>query len=149
MSELVLPIAVNVVLGIALLGLFLWRRPPAAEGRLTAEKALALFRLQYPEASGTVTIAPDCCGALIDLRPGIGLLQRQGRRWVARTLEKGEIASVTLQTDGAIRIAFADFGWPCALVRLDDPQLRASWLERFRRLATPDAQPPGADWHHA
>lgn len=148
MSELVLPIAVNVVLGIALLGLLLWKRP-AGEARLTAEEALALFRQQYPEASGTVTVAADRCSALIDLKPGTGLLQRQGRRWVARILEKGEIASVRLRRDGAIRIVFADFGWPRALVRLDDPQQRASWLEQLKPLAASNAQPPGADWHHA
>jgi hypothetical protein len=142
MSELALSIAVNVVLGIALFGLFLWRRLPA-ETRLSADEALRLFRLQYPEANGRVTVATDCSGALIELHPGIGLLQRQGRRWVARTLEKSEIASVRLRTDGAIQIAFADFGWPRALVRLDDP-LRASWLQRFERLAA-----SGADWHHA
>jgi hypothetical protein len=145
MSDLVLPIAVNVVLGIALLGLFLWRRQ-AAGARLTGEEALALFRLQYPEAGGTVTVAADRCSALIELKPGIGLLQRQGRRWVARTLKKSEIASVRLRKDGAIQIAFVDFGWPRALVRLDDPQLRAGWLER---LAAPDAESPGAGWHHA
>src|SRR5579859_4542459 len=55
MSELLLPIAVNVMLGIALLGLFL-RRRRATETRLTAEEALALFRLRYAGAGGAVSL---------------------------------------------------------------------------------------------
>jgi hypothetical protein len=149
MSELMLPIAVNLALGVMLLGLFLWRRRPAGVTALTADEALALFRLQYPEAGGAVTLADDRCCALIELEPGIGLLQRQGRRWVARVLKKSEVASVRLRKDGAIQVGFADFGWPRALVRLDDPNVRASWLERLERLAAPDPNPSDADWHHA
>jgi len=148
MSELLFPIAVNVVLGIGLLGLFIWRRP-AGQAQLTADEALGLFRRQYPDASGTVTVAADSRTALIELQPGIGLLQRQGRRWVSRALERNQIASVRQRADGAIQIAFADFGWPRALVRLEDPQLRASWLQQFERLAAPLAGAAGADRHHA
>ncbi|HLZ96376.1 MAG TPA: hypothetical protein VKP66_00430 [Steroidobacteraceae bacterium] len=66
---------------------------------------------------GAVTLATDRSTALIELESASGLLQRQGRRARTRTLEKGEIAAVRLRPDGAIQIAFADFGWLRGLVR--------------------------------
>ena len=140
--ELILPIAVNVVLGLALLGLFVWvrwRDPPALG---SSEEALRIFREQFPEASGTASVSADGRGALLALAPGpqVGLLHRNGRRWNARELSPGDLRSAKLRGDGIV-LSFTDFGWGRITLRLPEAALREQWLARLAALVK---RPPAA-----
>jgi hypothetical protein len=140
--ELVVPIAVNLALGVILLGLFAWRgkQDPL---RLTASDALAIFRQHDPEASGTATVAADGRAALIDLgEMRVGLLHRHGRRWNARVISREDLRGVAVAGDEVV-LSLADFGWPGARLRLEDGAARKRWLERLARLAGETATSSG------
>ena len=141
MSELALAIVINVVLGAAAVLLVLvCRRGPTRGLRLADEaQALALFRMQFPDVIGRATLTGDNTGALLALQNEIriGLLQLQGRRWLARLVSPGEIAAVAACTDGAIRVKFADYGWPRALLQLNDRDVQLAWLARLQQLTAP------------
>ena len=136
MSELLIPIAVNLALGVILLAL-LYRQRTRDTVRLTlATEAMDIFRMHFPDALGAATLAADGRGALIDLqRGGTGLLQRHGRRWNARLLAPGELSSVRRSGGDAIELKFADFGWPRARLCLADADARAMWLSRLTSLS--------------
>jgi len=149
--ELAISIAVNVLLGLLLLALLSrWGRRDNA--RLTGpEDAMTAFRVHFPDASGTATVAADGRSALVDLAPetGVGLLQRHGRRWNARILAPREIASVQVGGDGAIDVRFADFAWPRAAIRIEDGPVRAAWISRLDALKEQGQPHPPADLRHA
>jgi len=151
MMELVISIAVNVVLGALLLGLFVWKRNTDAIRLANPEEAMDVFRRYFPEAVGTATVAADRRAALIDLQPGggIGLLQRVGRRWNARLLVPREFSAIALEADGTIKLQFADFGWPRARLRIADPEARAKWLVRLDSLTANAATRHPGNLHHA
>ncbi|MGO9512905.1 MAG: hypothetical protein ACLP2F_04580 [Steroidobacteraceae bacterium] len=136
MTELAISIAVNIVLGVVLLALLYWKRTGDAVRLAGAGEAMDLFAMHFPGAVGEATVAADHRSALIDLQrgSGVGLLQRQGRRWNARTLAPGEVSSVEADSDGTIELRFADFGWPRAQLRIADANARALWLERLNSL---------------
>ncbi len=149
--ELIEPIAVNVVLGIVLLALLIWKQRPD-DARLTdTDEATDIFSKHYPDTMGTVTLAADRRSALIDLKSqdAVGLLQRHGRRWNARVLVRGEIASIQQEPDGSIKVNFVDFAWPRARIRIDDADLRATWLARLDSLSANHRAQHPSDWHHA
>ena len=149
--ELVLSIAVNAVLGVVLLGLLYWKGI-RDNVRLTGpEEAFATFKRHYPDVAGTATLAADGRSALIDLHPdgGIGLVQRQGRRWNARILVPREVSAAQVGPDGALEIVFADFGWPRARIPLGDPEARAKWLARVNSLTAQPPASPNPDLRHA
>jgi len=136
MSELAISIAVNVFLGIALLAILRWKQFGDAARLGGAEEAIELFSQRFAAAAGEATVADDGRSALIDLDSGgcVGLLQRHGRRWNARTLAPGEVSSVELNETATIDLTFADFGWPHARIRIDDADARARWLHRLQAL---------------
>ncbi len=149
--ELIEPIAVNVVLGIVLLALLIWKQRPD-DARLTdTDEATDIFSKHYPDTMGTVTLAADRRSALIDLKSqdAVGLLQRHGHRWNARVLVRGEIASIQPEPDGSIKVNFVDFAWPRARIRIDDADLRATWLARLDSLSANHRAQHPSDWHHA
>jgi hypothetical protein len=134
MNELAISIAVNILLGLILLVLLVWKRVGDTARLADSAEAVAHYDRHFPGAVGNATLSDDACGALIDLqRGGIGLLQRQGRRWNARQLRPGEVSSVELDGE-IIKLKFADFGWPRAQMRLADAGARAQWLGRLRSL---------------
>jgi hypothetical protein len=149
MRELLIPIAVNLALGLILLAL-LFRKRTSDTVRLTqATEAIDIFRMHFPDALGTATVAADGRGALIDLqRGGTGLLQRHGRRWNARLLAPGELSSVQ-QSANAIELGFTDFGWPRARLCIADAGARAMWVARLKSLVSRDPSQPHSDPHHA
>jgi len=149
--ELLISIAVNVVLGILLLGLFAWKRNTDAIRLADPEEAMDVFRRYFPEAVGTATLAADRRAALIDLQPGgaTGLLQRVGRRWNARLLVPREFSAVAVEPDGTIKLQFADFGWPRARLQIADPEARARWLVRLDSLTARAATRHRGDLRHA
>jgi len=134
--ELILPIAVNVVLGLALLALFSWVRWHEPSGLGSSEEALRIFREQFPEASGTVSVSADGRSALLALpqSPQVLLLHRNGRRWNARELSAGDLRSVKARGD-ALVLSFSDFGWGRIQLRLSDEAAREEWLARLAALA--------------
>jgi hypothetical protein len=148
--ELAISIAINVVLGAVLLALLHWKGRPDLVRLAGAEQAIDLFRRHFPDAAGVVTVAADGRSALIDLQPsGVGLLQRQGRRWIARTLASGELSSARVDLDGAINLTFADFGWPRARVPVADANSRATWMARLDSLIAQRTSRRSSDLRHA
>lgn len=135
MDALTISIVANLVLGLVLLGL-LYRRHENDSERLTEpEQALARYRVRYPTASGRVSLAVDGRAALLELADGtVGLVERCGRRWNVRLLQPREILGVERAVDGAIRLRFADFGWPRARVQLSDADACQRWVERLAAL---------------
>jgi hypothetical protein len=140
MSELAISIAVNVLLGLVLLGLLRWKRIGDTERLAGAAEAIELFSRRLPMTAGGATVSHDGRSALLDLGSDgcVGLLQRHGRRWNARTLVPGEVSSAELRQE-AIKLKFADFAWPHAQIRIDDPDARARWLHRLQALRSPHA----------
>jgi hypothetical protein len=134
--DLILPIAVNVVLGLALLALFAWVRWRELPGLGGSEEALRIFREHFPEASGTASVSVDGRSALFELAPGpqLGLLHRNGRRWNARELSPGDLRSVKVRGDDIV-LSFTDFGWGRITLRLPEVALREQWLARLAALA--------------
>ena len=136
------PIAANVVLGVLLVALFLSRRT-VDDARLgDGDAALRLYRAQFPDASGAATVTADERGALIALAEGsaCGILQRRGRRWMAREIGADDLRSVSLTGPDTLCLALADFGWPRAQFRIADPGARSAWLTRLESLAARGAQ---------
>lgn len=151
MSELVISILVNVVLGIVLLAL-LYRKRASDTARLAgADEAMNIFGLHFPDALGCATVAADQRGALIDLHggAGVGLLLRQGRRWNARLLAPGDVAAVELDQEAAVNLRFVDFGWPRARIRIADADACAMWLARLESLTAQSSSRHRADPRHA
>jgi hypothetical protein len=150
MTELAISIGVNLVLGILLFAL-LYRKRAGDEVRVSGpSEAMDIFRQYFPDAIGTATVATDQRSALIDLQwgAGIGLLQRLGRRWNARVLTPGELASVRVVGD-AVHIKFADFAWPRACIHVAEADARAKWLGRLNSLTALAFSRQGADLRHA
>jgi hypothetical protein len=135
MNDLAISIAVNVVLGVALLAILRWKQPGDTVRLDGASEAIEIFAQRFPVA-GEATLAHDGRSALIDLDSAgcVGLLQRHGRRWNARTLGRGEVASAELVEATVIKLTFADFGWPHAQIRIDDADTREAWLRRLQAL---------------
>ena len=153
MTELMVSIAVNVLLGVvAVLLVLAYRRRLRSDVRLDdSGAALAAFRTQFPDASGTVTLVGDGRSALLELDEDrrIGLLQRHGDRWIARVLTPGEIAAADGRQTGVIRLQFADYGWPRTLLRIDDAQRHAEWLGRLQALAAHSSESARSDLSRA
>lgn len=151
MSELAISIIVNVILGVVLFAI-LRRHSGADTVRLSGPaEAMAVFRDFFPDAGGASTVSDDRRIALIDLGElaGVGLLQRQGRRWNARILSSGEVTSAEPCGGDGILVRLRDFGWPRACIRIGDAAVRTKWLARLRMLG-PDAAPRRSeDYRHA
>lgn len=141
MNELAISIAVNVVLGLALFGILRWKRVGDTARLAGAPEAVEIFSQRFPAAACDATVAHDGRSALIDLdcHGCVGLLQRHGRRWNARTLGPGEVSSAELKEPAMINLKFADFGWPHAQIRIDDAETRARWLHRLQSLRSRNA----------
>jgi len=139
--ELIISIAVNVALGMILLALLLWRTTRDETRVAGAEEALALFRQPFPDAMGLATVCTGGRAALIELRPGpgIGLLQRQGRRWNARILRPGDCSLVRRRSDRKLALELADFGWPRAELEFADAGALEKWESRLRSLTVREA----------
>lgn len=147
--ELIVPIAVNLLLGLALLALFAWVRWREPPGLGSSEDALRIFREQHPEASGTASLSTDGRSALLAFPQGpqVGLLYRNGRRWNARELSPGDLRNVQARGD-AIVLSFTDFGWGRIQLRLADAAAQEEWLARLAALSlrSPEALAlPGAE----
>lgn len=135
MDALTISIVANVVLGLVLLGLLSRKHGNDSERLTEPEQALARYRVRYPTASGRVSLSVDGRAALLELADGtLGLVERCGRRWNVRLLEPREVLGVDRAGDGAIRLRFADFGWPRARVQLSDPDTCQRWVERLGAL---------------
>jgi hypothetical protein len=136
--ELAIAIAANAVLGVVLLGLFLWRGKADGARLAGPAEALGLFRTHCPDAAvDTATVSADACSALIALRhdPAVGLVQRHGRRWNVRTLQAQDLRSVAVVRGNTLRLELADFAWPRVDVRLEDADERAHWQARLADLS--------------
>ena len=83
------------------------------------------------------------------LKDGIGLLHRHGRRWNSRKLVPGELSGVAVTGGDTITLALADFGWPRAHIRMDDPDARSAWLARLGAFAAASGQAHPAVTRHA
>lgn len=145
MSEMELSIALNVALGIVLFALL--RRQSGDDGvRLHGNaEAVRIFMSQFPDLQGAASVADDGRGALIELESGggVGLLERRGRRWNARVIRPGDLASAptSARIEGeCLCIGFADFGWPRSRLRFGDAGARSTWLAR---LGAAVPSPPG------
>jgi len=147
--ELAIAIAVNVVLGIVLLGMFVLLRSRDTARLASSDDALRLFRQRFPDAVGVATVATDGQCALLALKDGIGLLHRHGRRWNSRKLVPGELSGVAVTGGDTITLALADFGWPRAHIRMDDPDARSAWLARLGAFAAASGQAHPAVTRHA
>jgi hypothetical protein len=152
MKELLFPIAANLVLGIILLALLLWRRRPDTVRLESEADALAEFQRHFPEAIGTATLSADGRAALIETATGPGLLLRHARRWNARMLAAPELAAVRTLDDATLELRFADFGWPRARLRFADREALGSCrtrLESLVRSRTAAADGAASDLRHA
>jgi hypothetical protein len=143
MLELLIAIGVNVLVGVltALLIYFLRTRKPQDPRLADAGAALGLFQRQFPEITGATTLTADHRNALIELQdgPGLGLLQGHGRRWNARVLQPGDVASVRVSKDTTLVLKFSNYGSPRAALIFADANERALWLARFQHLTSPAA----------
>ncbi|MDE2293911.1 MAG: hypothetical protein KGL36_00485 [Gammaproteobacteria bacterium] len=150
MSVLAISIGSNLVLGIVLFGL-LYRRRGTDQARLAdTGDALRHYRSLDPAARGRAILASDGRAAFVELDGGdLGLVERRGRRWAARALETNELTGVDASGDGTITLRFADFGWPRARVRIEDPVLRRRWLDRLGALCAGGGASAGAEVHDA
>jgi hypothetical protein len=150
MNVLAISIGSNVLLGIVLLGLLYRRRGPDRAQLADPAEALTHYRALDPAARGRATLASDGRAAFVELDDGgIGLVERRGRRWAARSLEANELAGVDATDEGAITLRFADFGWPRARVKIEDPVLRRRWLDRLGALRAGAGANAGAEVHGA
>ncbi len=151
MSELLIAIITNLLLGLLLLSILYWKRAADDAALGGSAQAIELFRLHFPDAAGIAVVAADHRSALIDLErvEGVGLLQRRGRRWIARILAPGDVASVTLGDDGSLDLRLRDFGWPRARLHIADAAVRALWLGRLNVLTVQGASRHRRDPYHA
>jgi hypothetical protein len=134
MKELLFPIGANLVLGVILLALLVWKRRPDTVRLLSDAEALAEFQRHFPEATGTATMSADGLAALIETATGPGLLLRHGRRWNARMLAAQELAAVRTPDDATLELRFADFGWPRARLRFSDRDAMSRCRARLETL---------------
>ena len=135
MNTLAISIGSNVALGIVLLAVLYRRRGPDEARLADPVEALRHYRSADPAAQGRALLASDGRAALLELDDGrLGLVERRGRRWAARELQAAEIVGIAAADDGVITLRFADFGWPRARVRIEDPALRRRWLDRLEAL---------------
>ncbi|HLW22723.1 MAG TPA: hypothetical protein VKT22_00010 [Steroidobacteraceae bacterium] len=134
MKELLFPIGVNLVLGVVLLALLLWKRRPDTVCFADEAAALHEFHHHFPDATGTATLCSDGRAALIETATGLGLLVRDGRRWNARMLAAHELTAVRLRDPRTLELRFADFGWPRARLRFADQDLLSRWRTRLETL---------------
>ena len=157
MLELLIAIAFNVFVAAltALLIYLVWSRKRDDASLADASAAMGLFRDYFPDAAGlsqaAVTLTSDRRNALIELPDGagVGLLQGHGRRWNARILQPGDIASARVFENATLRLKFTDYGSPSASLVLADADERAVWLARLQTLARPAPTGQRADLTHA
>jgi hypothetical protein len=160
MLELLIAIGFNIFVAAltALLIYFAWTRKRTTDASLAdADTAMSLFRDHFPdtanvpEAARAVTLTTDRRNALIELPDGagVGLLQGHGRRWNARVLQPGDIASVRVSDDATLRLKFTDYSGPRALLILADADERAAWLARLQTLTQRAPVTHGTDPSHA
>jgi hypothetical protein len=144
MRELLIAIGFNVFVAAvtALLIYFVWTRKRSDASLADATSAMGLFRdhlpemADIPETAGPVTLTTDRRHALIELPDGagVGLLQGHGRRWNARILQPGDVASVRVSEDATLQLKFADYSGPHAALVFADANERAAWLARLQSL---------------
>lgn len=157
MRELFIAIGCNVFVAAltALLIYFVWTRKRNDANLADADTAIGVFRKHFPEgplqAVGTVTLTTDKRNALIELPEGagVGLLQGHGRRWNARILHPGDIASVLESADTKLQVRFTDYSGPRAALLLADAGERAAWLARLQSLTRHAPTARGVDPSHA
>jgi hypothetical protein len=159
MRELLIAIAFNVFVAAltALLIYLVLSRKRGDASLPDASAAMGLFRDHFPDAAGlaqaagAVTLTADRRNALIELPDGagVGLLQGHGRRWNARILQPGDVASVRVFGNAALRLRFADYSSPSASLLLADADERAVWLARLQTLTQPAPTAQRADLTHA
>jgi hypothetical protein len=149
--DLVVAIATNVVLGGVLLALFLLGHGEDDVRLRDEDEALRVFRSQFPDAAGAVTLTVDRRAALLALDPGttIGLLERRGRKWASRALSPHDLLAVELANDETLRVTLADFGWPRASFKIADADKRAAWRARLHEFMAIDARRSPAESAHA
>jgi len=148
MKELLFPIGANLVLGVILLALLVWKRRPDTVRLLSDADALAEFQRHFPEATGTATVSADGLAALIETATGPGLLLRHARRWNARMLAAQELADVRTPDDATLELRFADFGWPRARLRFSDRDAMSRCRARLETLVR-SRTAPATDLRHA
>jgi hypothetical protein len=148
MKELLFPIGANLVLGVVLLALLVWRRVPDPVRLLSDADALAEFQRHFPEAAGTATLCADGLAAIIETATGPGLLLRHARRWNARMIAPQELAAVHNSDDETLELRFADFGWPRARLRFSDRDAMLRCRTRLETLVRSGIT-PAADLRHA
>jgi len=148
MKELLFPIGANLVLGVILLALLVWKRRPDTVRLLSDADALAEFQRHFPEATGTATVSADGLAALIETATGPGLLLRHARRWNARKLAAQELADVRTPDDATLELRFADFGWPRARLRFSDRDAMSRCRARLETLVR-SRTAPATDLRHA
>jgi len=148
MKELLFSIGVNLVLGVLLFALLLWKRRPDTVRLLSETDALAEFQRHYPEATGTATLSADGLAALIETASGPGLLVAHARRWNARMLAAPELTAVSARDETSLELRFADFGWPRARLRFADRETASRCRARLETLVRSGTAAP-ADLHHA
>ena len=144
MLELLIAIGFNVFVAAltALLIYFVWTRKRSDPSLADANSAMGLFREHLPEMAdvpetvGTVTLTTDRRNALIELPDGagVGLLQGHGRRWNARILQPGDVASVRVSAEATLQLKFADYSGPRASLVFAGADERAAWLPRLQSL---------------
>lgn len=160
MLELLIAIGFNVFVAAlaALLIYFAWTRRRTTDASLAdAGTAISLFRIHFPdaadvpEAARAVTLTTDRRNALIELPngAGVGLLQGHGRRWNARILTPGDVASVSVSGDATLRVKLTDYSGPRALLTVADADERAAWLSRLQTLTQRAPAAHGTDPSHA
>ena len=148
MKELLFPIGANLVLGVILLALLVWKRRPDTVRFLSDADALAEFQRHFPEATGTATVSADGLAALIETATGPGLLLRHARRWNARMLAAQDLADVRTPDDATLELRFADFGWPRARLRFSDRDAMSRCRARLETLVR-SRTAPATDLRHA
>jgi hypothetical protein len=143
MMELGIAIVVNIVVGVvaAALIIFFRARAKAAPPPLTAESALEIFRVQFPETQGSATVSADGRMALVGLDGGVGLLYPNGRRWNARVLRPGDVADVRACAPHTLRLKFRDYAWPRTEIGLEDEAERERWTARLQELVRASSAP--------
>jgi hypothetical protein len=138
MPALLIAIGVNVLVGaLTALIIYVSRGSRKPQARLAdASVAMDLFRRQFPDATGTATLTADGRNALIDLGEGggIGLLQAHGRRWNARILHQGDVASLTTSGYSTLELRLTDYSNPRASLLLPSTDAQFLWLGRLRSL---------------
>ncbi len=148
MKDLLFPIGANLVLGVILLALLVWKRRPDTVRLLSDADALAEFQRYFPEATGTAIVCADGLAALIETATGPGLLLRYARRWNVRMLAAQELTAVRTPDDATVELRFADFGWPRARLRFSDRDAMNRCRARLETLVH-SRTAPARDLRHA